>query len=886
MQARSRTLMLITLWLLVALAVRLVHISRQSIWFDEGWSAYAATTPGLIAAAAADATNPPLYYILLNAHAALLGDSAFSLRLFSTFAGLLGVALAYRLGAALFGRRAGLYTLLLATCSPLLWWAAQEARMYTLLALLVLVAALAWHRLLARPTRWAWLALWAAELALLYTHNTGPVAALWLNAVTLLAWAIRRRADQPRWQVWIAGQGLVGLLWLPYFVSRFVGLSEANSAVSSAPQLSLALVGDIWSAFWAGSWALVREPLFATVTTAAPYVGLSAVTLALALLVIPWRSARARWLVAHAIMLTAGLLLGLVVLGNELHGRYLVMVTPLLLVPIGAGLARLRPRALRWGGAAVFVAIFALAVVANQNPLYGHDDVRGTVAYYAETLGPDDSVAAWSYADRYELAYYWPRLGVQAARITLPEGADLETVLPLLPDSGDVALNVWYTQRADYRGMLNCVLAHGTRTLPDAFTTYGMTSLVYRDAAINVPQMTPHAADFGVARLLSTGTLPAFTSDQALCLPVEIELAHPTMADLQAAVVVRNRLGWEVAHADAIFATANQRTSSMVNAGAILAAYPLVRLPFGAPSGDYTLALRVYDPLTLSGHEVATDGGRSRELPLGTWSVPRGQDWEASGRQPDELTPLDLTVGGLALRGADLPADGETLVNGQTLMLTLLWQGTGDLPVLTLAATDGGWSIDLPPSDRDEARVTLDWRETRIPADATSGSAELRLPDGRVLARFSIEALPYLTDAPPVETPFTADIPGLGALVGYTLGENPVSLADAVALTLVWRAGDAAPSATSYTVFAQLVTEDGQLIAQSDALPDDGNRPTTGWRPGEIIVDEHRLRFNEAAQPGPTRLIVGFYDAATGERLSLDADSDAITLPARVDVTR
>ena len=82
-------------------------------------------------------------------------------------------------------------------------------------------------------------------------------------------------------------------------------------------------------------------------------------------------------------------------------------------------------------------------------------------------------------------------MGVAAQRITLPEGADLDAVLPLLPTSGDVALNVWYTQRADYRGMLGCILANGTVNLPDQQTVYGMSTLIYHDPALDLPQLQP-----------------------------------------------------------------------------------------------------------------------------------------------------------------------------------------------------------------------------------------------------------------------------------------------------------------------------------------------------------------------------------------------------------
>ena len=658
--------------------------------------------------------------------------------------------------------------------------------------------------------------------------------------------------------------------------------------MQSAPRVGLDLLSTVWSAFWTGSWALVgRDPGFVTFSSAPPYIGLAGIALILTLALIPWRKPAARWLILHALLLTASLLLGLGVLGNELHGRYLVMVTPLLLVPLGAGLARLRPPLLGWAGAAVFAGIFAAAVFANQNPLYVHDDVRGTVAYYADALGPEDTVLAWSYADRYELAYYWPRLGVEAARVTLPEGADLDAILPLLPASGDVALNVWYTQRADYRGMLNCVLAHGTRRLPEEWTTYGMSSLVYRDPVLDVPAPSPRAADFGVAQLLDAADIPAFMSDQALCLPVRIQTPTPTAQDLQAAVVIRNGLGWEVARADAIFATANQRTSSMVGAGAELTAYPLLRLPYGAPSGDYSVSLRIYDAGYLSGYEVRfTDAAPARELWLGTWTAPPGQAWAATGRQPEVLTPLALPLNeNLQLVGLNLPADREVQgANGEALRLALLWQGGGALPDLTLADRAGAWEVTAPPAPRDAADVTLDWREIPIPADAASGGAELRLPDGRVLAALTVESQPFIAAPPTFETPLNAEIPGIGRLVGVTLAENPISLSGDLRLTLVWQAGDDAPPDVSYTVFAQLIADGGQLIAQSDSLPSAGARPTTGWRPGEYIIDSHWLPFNDLAHPGPARLIVGFYDAATGARLTLPDGADAISLPLTVEV--
>src|SRR5215207_3027079 len=819
------TLTLIAL-LLAAFAVRLIDIQLESLWFDEGWSAHAAAAPTLRDAANADATNPPLYYVILRAAAHFGGDSRLALRLVSAFLGLLLIPLVYQLTCRLFNERAGFCAAFLAAFSPLLWWASQEARMYTLLALLVALAALAWHALLRRSSRRVWLLLWGAELELLYAHNTGPIVALWLNAVTLLSWLAYRAMRRPDWRRWIAGQIGVGLLWSPYFLSRFIALGEANSAVTNAPRFNLSLLASVWTAFWAGNWSAGQhEPLLATALPQPPYLGLSGLALLIALFVIQWRKPSARWMVAHTLILTVGLLLGLGILGNELHGRYLTMIAPLLVIPIGAGLARLRVGSM--AALAFFGLLFALAAWYAHQPRHGHDDARGMVQYYADHLTADDTVLAWSYADRYDLAYYWPRLGVQARRVTLPEGADYAEIERLLPRSGDVALNIWYTQRADYRGMMSCLLGHGTRPEPETFTTYGMSTLIYRAPTLMNPERTSFAADFGVARVESAGAIPAFTPDQALCLPIEMILSRPVEADLKAALIARSPLGWEVARADAVFAQADQRTTSQLSSGERLTAYPLIRLPYGAPSGDYDLYLRVYDENNLSGYEVtAANGARGRDIQLGTWRALEGADWPATQRETDLPRRVDLPVSeSLRLYAHNLVVD--TVLNGETLRLALLWEGQSIIPSLTLAEAGGDWDVILPAPDTAIDGVYLDWRDLRIPPDAVSGEVELTLPDGTPIARWTVQAIPALYDAPDMNVRVDVEIPTIGRLIGESF-TGAAADGTGFPVTLVWQAEGA--TATSYTVFAQLLDSDGQLIAQSDSIPAGGARPTTGWR--------------------------------------------------------
>ncbi|MFN8379338.1 MAG: glycosyltransferase family 39 protein, partial [Anaerolineae bacterium] len=624
----------LVLLLLVAMGLALWGIGAQSLWFDEGWSAYAAAQPNLVAAANADATNPPLYYALLHVTARLWGDSEFGLRITSLLFGIVGIAVAARWARISQGRAGAFFTAFAAAFVPLLWWAMREARMYTLLMLLALLALLAIERLRCGSARWAWALLIPAELAALYTHNTGPVIVLWLNALVVLAWLTGRRPLKPHPLPWIGSQGLVGLLWLPYFLTRFTALPSANSGLSNTVDVSLAGLVALWQGFWQTPWERVlfgNEPAWPFALLLFLFAGLA---------IVRWRAIW--WPLASALVLIVGILAGLLVLGNEPHSRYLVVTVPFVAAIYGGAVARFRHTVVRAALVIPPLVLFAANFLYNVSPEapFQHDDARAIVRSYAETLGPVDTVLAWSYADRYELAYYWNRLGVTAQRVTLPEGASRDDILPLLPRSGDVVINVWYTQRADYRGMLDCLIADGSATPPTVTTVHGMSSRLYRDIASRNLDMESSNVAFGagantIAELTARGDLTERPADRALCLPLELRLSAQPPGDLKAAVVVLNDRGDEIARADAVFATADQRTTSALSAGDSVEAYPLLRLPLGTPPGTYPVYLRIYDEVNEpSGYAPQTGQTRGRDVRLGAWTVIPGAEW---ARGTDEV---------------------------------------------------------------------------------------------------------------------------------------------------------------------------------------------------------------------------------------------------------
>ncbi len=118
-------------------------------------------------------------------------------------------------------------------------------------------------------------------------------------------------------------------------------------------------------------------------------------------------------------------------------------------------------------------------------------------------------------------------------------------------------------------------------------------------------------------------------------------------------------------------------------------------------------------------------------------------------------------------------------------------------------------------------------------------------------------------------------------LLGYDLSKDQLSAGDTCTVTLFWQALAATP--TSYAVFVQLQDENQKSVAQSDALPANGTRPTTGWKPDEVIEDRREIKLPSDAQPGRYQLIVGLYDPKTGTRLSTTDGKTSLNL-ATLDV--
>jgi 4-amino-4-deoxy-L-arabinose transferase-like glycosyltransferase len=178
---RISKLGVLTLLLLVAFLLRVVYLAHDRFHADEalyaGWALRILDGDPLLLDVPVD--KPPLYLYTLAASMRVFGRSEVAARLPSLAASVTGIALVYRLGRTLYGRRTGLWAALFVCLSPFDILFARTAFTDPLLVLWVLVAGNA-----IVSDRWL-----GAGLAMGLAFATKQHAIALLALVPLLGWA-------------------------------------------------------------------------------------------------------------------------------------------------------------------------------------------------------------------------------------------------------------------------------------------------------------------------------------------------------------------------------------------------------------------------------------------------------------------------------------------------------------------------------------------------------------------------------------------------------------------------------------------------------------------------------------------------------------------------
>jgi hypothetical protein len=84
-------------------------------------------------------------------------------------------------------------------------------------------------------------------------------------------------------------------------------------------------------------------------------------------------------------------------------------------------------------------------------------------------------------------------------------------------------------------------------------------------------------------------------------------------------------------------------------------------------------------------------------------------------------------------------------------------------------------------------------------------------------------------------------------------------------------------------VFVHVAGPEG-LVGQDDNPPADGRWQKDWWRAGQIVRDRHTLYLDEPYDPGKHEILVGLYEASTGERLPVTSAEPGETSGATVTI--
>lgn len=372
----DRTTLALTSVMLAALVMRLWGIGAQSLWHDEVLTTLSATAPfpEVIDSVERNENKPPLYFIVMNLWVRAAGLSETALRLPSALFGVAAVAVIYLVGRDLFGdRRVGLIAALLLAFSRYHIAYSQEARTYSLMFLLMLLAMWFAVRMIRGKMIGDQIGYVISAALAMYAHPFAAFALLALNLFYVACYVIgpKPATDLRRWLIL---QFAFSLLFWPWLAKTWLVVQTGLPWIVESTSFPIAMLS------YAGSAALAGL-LFVLVGVALGY-GLV-------------KRERGILLLALLIVLP---IVGPLAFSSRLYQtfvpRYGIVVVGALLLFAAYGAARLRP----WATLLVCAAYVAVSL-AHFRPGYGNypgaeakPDIRAAARHILATGQPHDAI--------------------------------------------------------------------------------------------------------------------------------------------------------------------------------------------------------------------------------------------------------------------------------------------------------------------------------------------------------------------------------------------------------------------------------------------------------------------------------------------------------------
>lgn len=926
---------MVALILLVGFGLRLAGLGNQGMWVDEGhtlddvtwrtlpylaslvgWGPTPTTLPGW-----AD-VHPPLYFLTLMPWVAVAGTSEVALRFPSVIWSVLTVAVLYRLVFELLGRRAAVLAALVATVSAFSVAYAQEARMYALLGFETTCATYFTARWLLKGDRRIRVGVGyvLAAATAVYTHYFAGLVLVSLNLVVLAA-AGRRWIPAFAGMTKSGGQApaLPGVGSLPsegqapaLRVFAWWAVMQVAVLVLLAPWVGVAV--RQWTTYpgrettptplaWAVGLAWFASNLGTALREDEGFFQVAAITLLFGVgLVLAARAREARpalAFLASMAVLPLALYVGVLVVQPHFHPRYVFPTILAYYGLLGAALAAYRVRS-RWVGALAAASVAAASLSGVVLGTYNLPFLKDEAREVAFSLNQRASAREVVLSDAEEpLQHYYAGAGAFAVMTNRPETP--RELQDLLKGRTGAWLVQWWQSTLDSAGLVPFLLGkygqldateqwRGYRVLhyqvappPEVATGEEQSALGARfDPGL---ELVSGGYGSAAADLMLEG---AVQSGGSVWAALRWRATGPSPDDAKAVVQVLDRAGNVVGQDDHQLLANDIVGTRGWKVGQEATTYHLIQTAIGAAPGSYRVQALLY--WKASGERLRPQPGpltRGDAVVLGAQNVapPREPRLPVGGfTRVDQPLGADLTV-----LGFEPPR--QVAGPGDELAPVVYWQAArvpaGNYGArLVLTGSDGRRQAG-PPAPIAAEFPTTEWRSgevvrsiptLRVGPELEAGtynlSIELAGEDGGTQSARLTEVRVNAGPAPQAatQTPEVTIHASVGPdieLVGYDLEANQVKPGSRLNLALYWTARG--PLSGSYTVFVHMLDGANQVAAQHDGPPSGGNRPTAGWRPGEVIRDQHTIELPQTLRPGAYRLEVGMYDPRTLERLPMMA---------------
>ncbi len=617
MTLRAKYLSIITLILIFAAATRIINVGSWPVWTDEGWSIWATDDARLdvVLDNLAHDRHPPLYFVALRGWRSLAGDSPLALRYLSITAGLLTVAVTYRIGADVFGRRAGLYAALLLAVLPIAVYYSQEVRHYGWFTLFVALSWLCFLRYLKRP-RLGILLGYLVSLSLAFYTLYFTVLPLAIQIMVGLLWRYSHTDTFKRPKLWLIGAWIVtALLYAPWlWVITTIQFPTLTSGIGNLPgtyAATLANVPTLGELLLGTQWALL--------------LGLGALGI--------WamwqrKGVPRQWIIVLGGVGLAVVMFGLSVRFNLLSGRTLVFLVPLLMVVCGCG-ASVIGNILREGHrpsptvANVLIGAWVVVALATPTVIQPRIDSDVTARMVAQDYAAGDLIVLETGWDDNAFAYELRQVIPDAGIIRTITRADIysndKDLLPAITPQLESHRRVWVVQWLQAPQIMNA-LESGTagfrsvirQELPvNADYRQRFGSSVIKIVLYEKPQLDVTTRQFGDLFTLRDA-LPPTQAHAGQHLPIDLwwSVAKQPTLDYSVGVFVLDSAG--AVRADHNGSPSDKPTTQWAVGDVHFDRHTLI-LPADLPAGRYSLVVKVYwygdnEALPVAGQPFATIG--------------------------------------------------------------------------------------------------------------------------------------------------------------------------------------------------------------------------------------------------------------------------------------